>query len=189
MHDPSRARVRQRLAGVVGVAALVVGLTAERSAHAFEKQFHLGASFGYAGLFGDTFANGFGGGVHFAYGVNDYINLMAEVDATAHPSSQYTVVTSGFGASYVLDVLRWVPWAGLEVGPAALVSFDPKCGAATTEPCAGFRLNGAIPFGLDYQVSRSFAVGVMGRFQILLLGGAPQETLGAFARAEYTWGY
>jgi hypothetical protein len=158
-------------------------------AEAYDKQFHFGASFGYAALFGDQTSNGFGGGLHFAYGVNDYINLMAEVDVTAHPSPRWTVISSGFGAAYVLDVLRWVPWIGLEVGPAGIVSFDPQCGAPTTEPCTGFRIAGAIPFGLDFQVTRSFAVGIEGRFQLLLLGSSPWETMGGFAKAEYTWGY
>lgn len=167
-------------------ATLGVLMTLAPRAEAFEKQFHIGASFGYAALFGDSTANGFGGGLHFAYGLNDYVNLMAEVDATAHPSPGLTIVSSGFGASYIVDVLRWVPWIGLEVGPAALVNFGSVCGSSCS---TAFRLNGAIPFGLDYQVSRSFAIGVEGRFQLLLLNGSPLETLGAFARAEYVWGY
>ena len=57
------------------------------------------------------------------------------------------------------------------------------------EPCKQLRLNLEIPFGVDYQISRSFSVGAAGRFQLLLLGGSPWMTLGAFARAEYTWGY
>lgn len=89
----------------------------------------------------------------------------------------------------MLDVLRWVPWAGAEVGPAALVSTDSKCGASTAEPCGAFRINLAIPFGLDYQITRSFSVGAMGRFQVLLLGPSPWMTIGAFARAQYIWGY
>ena len=135
-------------------------------------------------------ASGFGGGLHLAYGISDTFNLLAEVDATAHPSAQWTVVSGGFGAAYVFDVLQWVPWVGAEIGPAGIVSTDPKCGLATLEPCSAFRFNIAAPFGVDYQISRSFAVGVGGRFQVLLLGPTqPWMTLGAFARAEYTWGY
>jgi hypothetical protein len=98
-------------------------------------------------------------------------------------------VSGGFGAAYTLDVAQFVPWAGLEVGPAGLISTDPKCGLAVAEPCTAFRFNVAIPFGIDYQVSRSFNVGLGGRFQLLLLGSTPWETLGVFARAEYVWGY
>jgi hypothetical protein len=182
---PALARLPAPLAALAIGAALV----APRPAHAYEKQFHVGASFGYAALFGATTSHGFGGGLHFAYGINDYINLIAEVDATAHPYAEWTVVSGAVGAAYVFDVLQFVPWVGLEVGPGGLVSLDPKCGLAIAEPCHTFRFVGAIPFGLDYQVSRSFSVGVAGRFQLLLLGPSPWETLGVFARAEYVWGY
>ena len=158
-------------------------------AAAFEHQWHAGASFGYASLFGVDTPHGFGGGFHLAYGVNDTVNLLAEIDATVRPSAKYTVVSGGLGGAYVFDVLQWVPWAGAEIGPAGLVSLDPKCGAMPTEPCKAFRFNVAIPFGLDYQISRSFNVGLGGRFQVLLLGPTPLETLGVFARAEYVWGY
>ncbi len=184
------ARLAASVGRVVGAASLVaLLLTVAPRAHAFEKQFHVGASFGYEALFNASSPHGFGGGVHFAYGLSDYFNLIAEVDATAHPSPDLTIVTSGVGAAYVVDVLRWVPWIGLEVGPGALLSLDSKCGNATTEPCSLFRFNAAIPFGLDYQISRSFAIGIQGRFQLLLLNGSPLETLGAYARAEYVWGY
>jgi hypothetical protein len=172
-------------AALVGAAALVEA----RPAAAYERQFRLGASFGYAALLGADTSHGFGGGLHFAYGINDYLNFIAEVDATAHPSAEWSVVSGAVGVAYVIDVLRWVPWVGIEGGPAGLVSLDPHCGLAIAEPCKTFRLEGAIPFGLDYQVSRSFTVGVGGRFQILLLGSTPWETLGVFARAEYVWGY
>ena len=63
------------------------------------------------------------------------------------------------------------------------------CGVSIAAPCKAFRFNVAVPFGLDYQISRSFSVGLGGRFQVLLLGPTPWETLGVFARAEYVWGY
>ncbi len=183
---------RRFYASRLALPALAVGaagLLSPGRAAAYEHQWHAGGSFGYDALFGDSTSHGFGGGFHLAYGVNDSINLIAEIDATAHPLARWTVVSGAIGAAYVLDVLQWVPWAGAEVGPAGLVSLDPKCGLAIAEPCATFRVNLAIPFGLDYQVSRSFSVGVAGRFQLLLLGSTPWETIGAFARAEYVWGY
>jgi hypothetical protein len=177
------------LPALPALALGAAGLLSSGRALAYEHQWHFGGSFGYTALFGASTTNGFGGGLHLAYGVNDSINLIAEIDATAHPVAHWTVVSGAVGAAYVLDVLQWVPWAGAEVGPAGLVSIDPKCGLAIAEPCSTFRLNLAIPFGLDYQVTRSFSIGVAGRFQLLLLGSTPWETLGGFARAEYVWGY
>jgi hypothetical protein len=177
------------LAALPAMALGAAALLAPARAEAYEHQWHAGVSLGYAALFGATTSHGFGGGMHLAYGVNDWLNLMAEINATAHPYAQWTVVSGAFGASYVFDVLQWVPWVGAAFGPAGLVSTDKQCGIAVAEPCTAFRLNLEIPFGLDYQVSRSFNVGVTGRFQLLLLGSTPWTTLGAFARAEYTWGY
>jgi hypothetical protein len=47
-----------------------------------------------------------------------------------------------------------------------------------------------VPFGLDYSISRSFAVGVGGRYQ-LLIGGSNglEHGLTGLLRAEYVWGY
>ena len=151
----------------------------------------MGASFGYAALFGDQTSHGLGGGLHLSYGVAALVNLLAGIEPRRLPVQSIAgevEVSSRLGAAYVLDVLQFVPWAGAEIGPAGLVSMDPTCGPAT-EACSAFRVSLAIPFGLDYQVSRSFTVGLGGRFQVLLLGATPWETLGVFARAEYVWGY
>jgi hypothetical protein len=181
------ARLRRSLFVPSALCVLLAALTPRRAA-AFEHQWHAGLELGYAYLFGAESSQGFGGGLHLAYGVNDSINLLAQIDAAVHPSAKWTVVSGGFGATYALDVLQIVPWAGAEIGPAGLVSFDPKCGGAA-DPCSELRLNLAIPFGVDYQVSRSFNVGVGGRVQVLLIGGSPLWTLAVNARAEYVWGY
>lgn len=170
---------------LVGAAVALAGGRAE----AFEHQWHLGGSLGYAALFGGGTSHGFGGGVHAAYGLNDSFNLMGDVNVTAHPYAQWVVMSGAVGAGYVLDVLQWVPYVGGLVGGAGVFSSDPRCGISRSEPCKQFRLDLEIPFGVDYQVSRSFSVGIAGRFQLLLLGEFPWTTLGAFARAEYTWGY
>jgi hypothetical protein len=181
--------LRHRLAVLPALALGAAALLSPGRAAAYEHQWHAGASFGYAALFGDTTSHGFGGGLHLTYGVNDTVNLLAEIDATTHFSPRFTVVSGGLGAAYVFDVLQWVPWAGAEIGPAGLLSTDPTCGMTGAAPCKAFRFDVAVPFGLDYQISRSFTVGVGGRFQLLLLGPTPWETLGVFARAEYVWGY
>lgn len=184
MSKPSRLHRALPALGL-GLAALC----ASGSAAAYEKQWHVGADFGYAALLGATTSHGFGGGLHLGYGITDYLNLIAEVNTTWHPYAQWTVLTGTVGAAYVVDVLQWVPYVGATIGPGGLLSSDKQCGLAIEEPCHAFRLAIDIPFGLDYQVSRSFTVGVAGRFQLLLLGHSPWETLGAFARAEYVWGY
>jgi hypothetical protein len=181
-------RLRRLLAALPALALGAAVLVAPGRAGAAEHTWGAGLSFGYAALFGDSTWHGFGGGAHLSYGLNDTFRLLAEIDATEHPSPRLTVASGAVGAVYVLDVLEWVPWAGAEIGPAALVSHDAACGMALAEPCAALRLDLAIPFGLDYRVSPRFNVGLGGRFQMLMLGYSPWTTIGVFARAEYVWG-
>lgn len=179
---------RKRPPLAFAVPAACAALLAPRAASAYEHQWHVGGDFGYAALFDGSTANGFGGGAYFAYGLNDSFNLMGQVDATYHPGDHWLVVSGGVGAGYVFDVLQWVPYVGLLVGPAGLIS-TTKC--AAMEPCRALRFSAEIPFGIDYAVSRSFAVGVAGRVQLLIPGStpAPWPLVGVVARAEYTWGY
>jgi hypothetical protein len=168
--------------------ALAAALLAAAPAAAYEHQWRAGVDFGYAALFDPT-SHGYGGGLHLRYGLTDTFDLMAQADVSAHPYRQWLIAGGGVGAAYVVDVLRWVPYVGVIAGGAGVFSTDPACGLSIAEPCRSFRINLEIPFGLEYQVSRRFSVGVAGRFQLLLLGESPWTLLGAFARAEYVWGF
>lgn len=95
--------------------------------------------------------------------------------------------SASIGAGYVIDILQWVPYVGLMVGGYQLGVFFDACDAPGAS-CGGTRLGLSVPIGLDYQVSRNFAVGVQGRYH-LLLGDEVAHILTAFARAEYIWGY
>jgi hypothetical protein len=158
-------------------------------AEAYEHQWHFGTTLGFSQLSGGPTSAGFGGGVHLAYGINDTFNLMGAFDVTAHPYGQWMILSGGVGAAWIIDTFQWVPYVGAIAGPAGLVSTDPKCGAAISEPCRAFRINLALPFGLDYQLNKKLTIGLGGKLQMLLLGEAPWTTLGAFAKVEYTWGY
>jgi hypothetical protein len=126
--------------------------------------------------------------MHLTYAINDMFNLLGAINATAHPHGQWLIASGGLGAAYVVDVGQWTPHLGALAGPAGLISTDPLCGASISEPCRAFRLSLEIPYGLDYQLTRHFALGLAGRFQLLLLGEQPWMTLGVYAKAEYTWG-
>lgn len=178
---------RPRLTASLLAAAAALVTTAHAEADE-PARWHAGASFGFAQLWGGPTSAGFGGGIHLTYALNDMFNLLSALDATAHPYGQWLIVSGGLGAAYVVDVGQWIPHIGAIAGPAALMSTDPLCGAAISEPCRALRLNLEIPYGLDYRISRHLAVGLAGRFQLLLLGEQPWMTLGIYAKAEYTWG-
>jgi hypothetical protein len=177
------------LPALLPATALAAALLAPSRADAYERQWHAGASFGYAAVLGSPALHGFGGGVHLTYGITDAFNLMGEFDVTYHPSGKALIAGGGVGAGYVVDILQWVPYVGALVGAVDVANLDPACGTSTAAACNAPRLNLALPFGLDYQFTRSFALGVMGRFQVLLLSGSPATMMGAFAKAEYIWGF
>ena len=76
-------------------------------------------------------------------------------------------------------MLQWVPYVGAMVGAADIV----------TPAGNSLRLNLQVPFGLDYSISRSLAVGVGGRYQMMIGGANLENGLTGLLRAEYVWGY
>lgn len=174
--------MRQRLALTFAAASLAAVLLPS-PALAYERQWHAGLEAGYLGGFRGL-GHGAGLGVDLGYGVRDWLDLTGTLGASYHPSSRSLIPSATVGARLAFDVLQVVPYVGVEIGAA---------GAFTTSGCAGscaapaFDL--AAPFGLDYQLSRSFTIGAAGRFQLLVLRGGATPMLGAFVRAAYTWGY
>ncbi|MFO0755525.1 MAG: hypothetical protein U0359_03490 [Byssovorax sp.] len=149
--------------------------------------------------------HGLGGGLHLTYGLTDAFNLMIEADVSGH-FDRAAVTTSagkiesaaqdgalftrgGVGVGYVFDVLQWVPYVGLVAGAADIIDLGAACGAGTSTPCHDLRFDLAVPFGLDYNLSRSFSIGAGGRYQMLISGQPLAHALGGFVRAEYVWGY
>ncbi len=169
------------------LALAAAALALAGRAAAADPPWHVGLSLGYAALLGGSTWNGFSGAAHLGYAINDTFMLIAQVEAADHPSAGVTLVSGGVGATYLLDVLEWVPWAGAEVGPAAFVG-GAACGTTLGEACPSLRLDLAVPFGLDYRVSKSFTVGLGGRYQMLVLGASMWSALSVGAQAEYVWG-
>lgn len=195
------------LAASLGAAALLIS----SPSLAFERQWHAGASVGYAAFMGaEATRHGLAGGLHLTYGLTDAINLMAEVDVSSHfgrlgdlpvdkdgkptgapatPLPGLLLASGAVGAGYIVDVLQWVPYVGALAGVADVIDVSGTCGAAGA-PCQSLRLDLEIPFGLDYAVSRSFSVGAGGRYQMLIGGPSGlNHVMTGLLRAEYVWGY
>ena len=183
---------RARTVSVVAFAAAVVAtfFGGETSAHAVEQQWHVGADVGGSGLeVGDTMHLGVGFGLDATYGLTDQFNLVAEIQTSRLvpgsdpdvPHSRPTGLTSGaIGATYVLDVLRWVPYGGILLGGDALT------GGAL--PDAKELATAQIALGLDYQLDRTWSVGVAAREHLYATSTYSSFTT-LFLRVEYAWGF
>jgi hypothetical protein len=153
------------------------------NASAYERQWHVGANLGYIGGW-NGLGHGVGGGVEVGYGVLDWLEVTGELDVSGHPATKILVPSGTVGVRFVWDVLQIVPYVGVLAGGAGVLQLGtacPNCGAA--------KLDLTVPFGLDYEVTRSVRIGVGGRFALLLFNGSPTPMLGVFARAAYVWGY
>lgn len=183
----TRPRPRARRALLLCALLAAIAWLMPSRADAFERQWHAGVSVGYLAMLGPTAQppHGFGGGLHLAYGLTDAINLIGELDVSEHPAQRAFLAGGGVGASFIVDILQWVPHIGAIVGAYDVADPTGEC----SKYCHSLRLNLAVPFGLDYAVSRSLSVGVAGRAQVLLSGYLPVTAIGAFARVELVWGY
>jgi hypothetical protein len=173
-------------------------LCGERSASAFERQWHVGGDLGYS-LYAPAYAgaqNGLRAGGHLAYGANDMFNIIADVNAAWFPDGNGFVFGGGAGAAYVFDVLSWVPWLGLEVSAFDVVWLDAArlCPPEAKCPFTGsgdhhFRLGPTAILGVDYQASRKVAVSLEGRYTPLFFGAEVEHLVGVSLRVEHMWGY
>jgi hypothetical protein len=190
--------MRPVLAAQLSSLAIALAIcAAPRAAHAIERQHHFGLDPSLSILKIDdksTASVGAGLGLHYTYGLNDQFNFMAEgnVSIVARDQEQDTEgtprtrpaevahVTAGVG--YVIDVLRLVPYIGLLAGGYRLSG--GTLGDALVLP--GLELAA----GLDYQLSRHWAVGLAGRQHMMVtkLGTYPSYTT-VMLRFEYMWGF
>lgn len=173
--------MRSHLASWSLAALVLLGST---PALAYERQWHAGASAGYIGGW-NGLGHGFGAGVDLSYGIRDWFALSGALDVSYHPSSKLVIPTAAVGGRVSFDVLQVVPWIGLHVGIGTPAGAKGCSGVGCVDP----RFDLAIPFGVDYSLSRKFTVGLAGKFQLLAGRGPVLPMMGAFARVQYVWGY
>lgn len=168
----------------VGCAAIAA--TIANSAGAVEREHHLGLDLG-----GNTLVIGGSGtdtgasvGAHWTYGLTDQFDLMIEgawsVEALGRRAGSIT--NGDVGVSYVLDVLRWVPYFGVLVGGYELTGSE--IGGPKLLP------GGVLAGGLDYRLNRALELGVAVREHMLLTEASIYPSfVQVLARIEYTWGW
>ncbi len=183
----------KRTFALIGCTAITF---AAQSASAFERQHHFGLDGGLGMLKvggKDSLSVGGGGGLHYSYGLTDAFNLMIEGAfmpvaleelpgkgvAANRPTS---VANVGAGVSYVLDVVRWVPYFGLL---AEGYSFN---GGTVRGTSLGAGV--ALALGLDYAFNRRFAAGFAFRQHFAFSAITDYPSYSQFLlRVEITWGF
>jgi hypothetical protein len=124
--------------------------------------------------------------MYAAYGLSDVFDARLELTVRGYQvgaEQDPNGLSAMLGLTYKLDVLTWVPWAGVYVG---YQGFDavPREGLVFQQHDAalGFGL------GLDYGWSRSFGLGITLRLDDAL-SRAEAASFDALLRAEYRWGW
>ena len=168
-------------------------------AQAFEKQQHIAVQTGpsllvVSGAEQSTTNLGATLGAIYTYGLSDMFNLHASVNgslftrgtsvADKQPRPRQPLLLAGahLGASYLIDVLRWVPYVGADLGATAFAGHDFTA--------ARFFPSARAFAGLDYQIDRHLAVGGLARqeFFVTKMSNYPSRTELLF-KLEYAWGY
>lgn len=167
----------------------VVPFAAVRNADAFENQWHLGGGLG-AAWFDRATSPAPMTAVHGAYGMSDEFDARGEVLLSApHSERGNTALLSSLllGVTYKLDVIQWIPWAGLAASVHHLGGQLRQPGASSMQ--AG----GSLLLGLDYAWSRSLGAGVEVNLSAFPFepghsASSPIYTT-ALIRFEHRWGW
>ena len=181
----------------LAAATFTAALCCAGTASAIERQHHAGIGGQLATLIVDdksTASVGGGLALHYTYGINDTFNLMIEASSSSVAREQFQdtpetprtrpagIDHGAFGVGYVIDILQWVPYICVLGGTYRVY------GGTLPEDLylPGLSFGG----GLDYQISRSIAVGVAVREHLMLskLQTYPTYTT-VLLRAEYMWGW
>lgn len=187
-----------RLAALLLGGGVWLALSAgSRGAQAFEREWHLGAALGAAG--GNDLSLSPAVGLYGAYGLSDVFDVRVELTARGYRLAEQQdpyAVSAMAGLVYKLDVLRWVPWAGVYAGyqgfsrqPRPQVTLDPRTqrDVAVTlfqQHDVALGLGG----GLDYAFSRNFGCGVTVRLD-QALSNSDARSFESLLRVEYRWGW
>jgi hypothetical protein len=174
----------RRAALILGVGLSLALYGAPRQTHAFEREWHVGAGAGISNGNGLTMSPALA--AYAAYGLSDVFDARLELTARGYhigSAQNPNALSAMVGVAYKLDVLRWVPWAGVYAGYLAFLD-PPRQGLTLKQRDVALGLG----VGLDYGFSRSLGLGVTLRFDDSL-GHSGASSFDALLRAEYRWGW
>ena len=174
-----------RLAALLlGIGSWSALLGAAPTAHAFEREWHVGAGAGVTNGNGLKLSPALA--VYAAYGLSDVFDARLELTARGYhvgSDKNPNALSAMAGLAYKIDVLRWVPWVGVYAGYLAFLDVPPL-DLSFKQRDVALGVGG----GLDYGISRQLGVGVTLRFDDALRSSSA-STFDALLRAEYRWGW
>jgi hypothetical protein len=172
-------------------ASSCAALCVAEEARATENEWHVGGAFGYAMLVSSVGSiHGGGGMLHFRYGLTDALDLAFDAGVSGFPSQvlvpeideaapdappadpvtipELLVPDTAGGVSYVIDVGRFIPHVGVQVGVADVIVLsceeDPNACTHTVRATIG------IPGGFEVRTVGPLVLGAHIRYQFLLTG-------------------
>jgi len=183
----SPAARRLAALGVLSAIALVAA-----PGQAFERQWHFGGGVGFADA-SEGYPPGPALGLHGAYGLSDVFDLRLELTGSRHvvdfaalsgdpsqPALGFTFLGARAGLSYKLDVIQWIPFAGVSAGGIAILA--PEGFTGTRASSLGLFA------GVDYAATRSLGAGLLVTADYLLT--SPTLSYAAvLLRGEYRFGW
>lgn len=125
-------------------------------AQAFQGQWHLGAGAGMMSYSGDSHYLMPELTLHGAYGISDTFDVRLELGESVPLASGGSDRSLGYAEgilAYKLDIIEWIPWAGLGLGAFAASGGLQGAGRDPLQPAASLWL------GLDYAFTRQWGVG------------------------------
>ncbi len=170
----------QRAHQTVRIALCVFGLTVAIRAQAADGEVSAGGMAGVDVLSGRGVGPALG--LDAVYGLGDMLDVRLELEGSHHESGA-DVLGASLGLAYKLDVLSWVPYAGLSGG---YYHFGGPGGADG--------IHGGVPgasaeLGVDYLLSRELSAGVEVHGLAALHDGLKFPLYGAMLEAAYRWGF
>jgi len=164
---------------LVPFVPLCLLVLASATAHAEDGEWALSVGPNYRGLSeaagdeGATLRSAPGALVRLRYGVGDFFQIGASLDAgIALPTGTSVaapVIAALFEAHYVIDIVTWVPFVSAGLG--ALVRGAVPTGALQKDADdAETRVDLVLTFGggIEYRPARDWAVGFSGRYELIV---------------------
>jgi hypothetical protein len=169
--------VRTRDAILVGVAALIAASLPNKAA-AYEDQLSLGVGAGYAyATRADSSHHGIYANMEASLGFSPEWSVRALVGFGEHPASpRLSRLSAGVEALYLVDVLEFVPYAGIGLDALASFGVERDKWAIGAHPVVG----------IDWLLDRTFLLGLSAR-PIFLLNALDRQPLYLTVSLTASW--